>query len=152
MLQLFKSAQRGEVLRPADCDALHQQLQDELQAMDQCVLQAYLKELREHHYNSYPTKEEQTYQYLVKCAADFAVQGQGVRVSLHGAAGGELGGLVRAALPTTSKIIESDIVPGQAPGVTGVSPQGYPLLADGTVAVAGSFDIALARNCFYSHA
>ena len=78
VLELFKGAQREEVRGPADCATLHQQLQEQLQAMDQCDLQNHLKELGEHHHRSYPTKDEQTYREKkrgCRCIGVFGARG-----------------------------------------------------------------------------
>ena len=110
------------------------------------LLQALLK----HHHQKYPRSDEQTYHAIVERLVELARDKRNMRVSSHAAARGDLGDLARKRLPDLIAI-ESDIVPGQAAHVGGVSPSGYPLRADGELAAAsGSQDACVARNGFYA--
>ena len=151
MLRLLKEAERVEVATPAECTALHTQLQKTLQAMDPHDRQACLKELEEHHQVEYPTETEGTYHAVVESATAFAAGREGLRVTVHAAAGGALGGLLRDALPGAT-ITQSDINPKQSPEVTDISEGGIPLLDGGEPAKAATYDFATARNSWYSPA
>ena len=98
----------------------------------------------------YPIADEQTYHAIVERLATLShAQSAAVRVSIHAAAGGALGQLATKRLPNLVTT-ESDIAPGQAAGVGGVSSRGYPLLAGSVPAAAASQDASVARNCFYA--
>ena len=151
MLHLLKEADRMEVATVAECMALQKRLQKALRAMKPHDRQTCLKELLEHHQVEYPTETEETYRAAVESATAFAAGREDLRVTVHAAAGGALGELLRGALPDAT-ITQSDINPGQSPEVTDISEDGMPLLDGGEPAEAATYDFATARNCWYSAA
>lgn len=105
-----------------------------------------------YHKEKYPTSTNQTYTSLVEIV-DHAVKvrGTGLRVGISGAADGELGKLVLAESHLTNLVLyQSDLRPGQAPGIYGIDDDAQPLTEDGSREPDGTTDVALARNCFYS--
>ena len=104
-----------------------------------------------YHKEKYPTSTNQTYTSLVEIVDHVVkVRGTGLRVGISGAADGELGKLVLAKSHPNLVLYQSDLRPGQAPGIYGIDDDAQPLTEDGSREPDGTTDVALARNCFYS--
>ena len=139
----------------AACMAVLARVRSALEAMSRAALRESCEALLSHHRSKYPIDQEQTYQRLAQLTRQHARGRNGaIHVSIHAAAAGDLGDVMRAAwaedaaLPTLCLSL-SDLIPGQGPGVLGIADDGCPLLATGEPAAAGAKDVVAARNCFY---
>jgi hypothetical protein len=111
---------------------------------------AHSEALAIYHLTKYPTSTNESYTSLVETVDHVVkVRGTCLRVGISAAADGELGNHFRAEGYPGLVLYQTDLRPGQAPGIFGIDDDGQPLTADGSREPEGTTDVALARNCFY---